>query len=68
MKPDSLLRKGEGDYKEHVKGKDLSDQELVKLMVEYPKLIERPIVISGEQAVIARPVELIETLLTTTDR
>tara|TARA_B110000459_G_scaffold198895_1_gene244603 strand:- start:3617 stop:3979 length:363 start_codon:yes stop_codon:yes gene_type:complete len=68
IKPDALLRKSEGDYKEHVKGRGLSDQELVKLMVEYPKLIERPIVIAGEQAVIARPVELIETLFKTTDQ
>ena len=50
-----LLRKGEADYKENIKGKDLSEEEVISLMVKYPKLIERPIVIKGNTAIIGRP-------------
>lgn len=54
-----LLRKGESDYKEYVKGKDLSDDQIIDLMLTYPKLIERPIVIKDGKAIIARPPELV---------
>jgi len=54
-----LLRKGESDYKQHVKGKDLSDDQIVDLMLTYPKLIERPIVVNNGKAIVARPPELV---------
>lgn len=57
-----LIRKTEADYKEHFKGKDLNEDEWVQAMVDYPKLIERPIVIKGDKAVVARPPELVEQL------
>lgn len=63
MSATELLRKGEADYKEHVKNKDLSESQIIDLMVEFPKLIERPIVIKGENAIIARPLEKINTLI-----
>ena len=59
LTPSELLRKGESDYKEHVKGKDLSDDQIIDLMLTYPKLIERPIVIKDGKAIIARPPELV---------
>jgi len=55
--PDELMRKGEADYKEHIKGKTLSRAEAVALMVAYPIVIERPIVIKGNRAAIGRPPE-----------
>ena len=63
IKPESLIRKGEADYKEHFEGKELSDQEWVQAMVDYPKLIERPIVVNGENAVVGRPPESIKEIL-----
>jgi arsenate reductase len=63
IKPDALIRKSEADYKENFKGKDLSDDQWIEAMVNYPKLIERPIIIHGDKAVIARPTELIQELL-----
>jgi arsenate reductase len=60
---EALLRKGEPEYQSFIKGKDLSEEELVALMSAYPKLIERPIVINGNQGVIARPAELIDNIL-----
>lgn len=59
FEPLDLMRKGEDEFKAHVHGKDLSHDELVALMVEYPKLIERPIVANDIKAAIARPLELI---------
>jgi arsenate reductase len=63
IKPAQLLRKNEAVWKEKYKGKELSDLELLKAMAEHPKLIERPIVISGNKAVLGRPPELIAELI-----
>lgn len=62
MKAEELIRKGESDFKEHFKGKDLSEDEWIEAMINYPKLIERPIVIYGNKAVVARPTEKINML------
>lgn len=58
-----LLRKGEEIYKE-LNLKDVDDEKiLIKAMANNPKLIERPIIIRGNKAVIARPIENLEELL-----
>ena len=57
-----LIRKGEPDFKEHFKGKELNEQEWIESMVNYPKLIERPIIVRNGKAVIGRPTERIEEL------
>ena len=54
-----LMRKGEKDYLENVKGKSLTEDELIHLLVKFPKLIERPIVIKGNKAIIGRPPTLV---------
>ncbi len=61
--PLQLIRKGEKIWKEEYKGKELSDTEIIKAMIENPKLIERPIVVKGNKAVIGRPPENIEELI-----
>ena len=58
-----LLRTGEDIYKE-LNLKDINDEEtLIEIMIKNPILIERPIIIKGENAVIARPIENLEDLL-----
>lgn len=59
IKPLELIRRGEADFKSNFKGKELSDDEWIDAMLNYPKLIERPIVIHGNKAVIGRPTEKI---------
>ena len=62
MEPEELIRKNEADFKEHFKGKDLSRTQWIEAMRNYPKLVERPIVIKNGKAVIARPAEKIASL------
>jgi len=63
IKPIELVRKNEAVWKEHFKNKELTDSEIVSAMVKYPKLIERPIIINGNKAVIGRPTERIASIL-----
>ena len=63
IEPIALVRKNEAIWKENFKGKELSKLEIIKAMVENPKLIERPIVINNGKAVIGRPPEIIKTIL-----
>lgn len=59
ISPIELVRKNEAIWKENFKGKTLSDSDVISVMVENPKLIERPIVINRNKAVIGRPTEKI---------
>ncbi len=60
---ESLIRKGEAVYKQEYKGKTLSESEWIQAMIDHPKLIERPIVIKDDQAIIGRPPENVQALL-----
>lgn len=62
LKPADILRKGEAAYKEIIKGKNFGDEELIQIMLENPKLIERPIVVRGNKAVLGRPPENVKVL------
>lgn len=55
IKPIELVRTNEVIWKTHYKTKKLSDVQVIKALVKYPRLIERPIVINGKKAVIGRP-------------
>lgn len=59
-----LLRSKEDEYQQlALDNMALSEQQLVKVMSQHPKLIERPIVVHGERAVIGRPLSNVESLL-----
>lgn len=59
-----LLRKGEEAYRNNnLSDKDLSEDDLIGAMIAHPKLIERPIVIMGDKAVLGRPPENVLTLI-----
>ena len=61
--PIQLIRKTESIWKERFKGKEMSDAEIIEAMISNPKLIERPIVINNNKAVIGRPPENIISIL-----
>ena len=56
LKPSEILRTKEDAYIQHVAGKKLSDDQLLALMARHPELIQRPIVVRGNKAVLAREV------------
>ncbi len=60
-----LLRKGEAAFKENFEGKELTEEQWIDAMVQYPELIQRPIVVKGDKAVIGRPIEKVIDLLMT---
>ena len=59
----TLIRKGEAIYKEQFKDKNLTEDQWIKAMIEFPKLIERPIVVKGNRAILGRPPQNVEVLL-----
>ena len=63
VSPLDLIRKTEPEYKSEIKGKALSDEILIELMLKFPKLIERPIVVLNNKAVIGRPPESVLKIL-----
>ncbi|MFI5204931.1 MAG: arsenate reductase (glutaredoxin) [Flavobacteriales bacterium] len=62
MKPFELVRQEEQLFKDKYKKLKLNDHEWIRVMLDNPILIQRPIVVRGNKAIIARPVELIDDL------
>jgi|TARA_B100000767_G_C19682193_1_gene500102 arsenate reductase len=62
VNPIELVRTNEKIWKESYKGKKLSDAAIIKAMVCEPKLIQRPIVVHGKKAVIARPLDRVNEI------
>ncbi|WP_203258632.1 arsenate reductase (glutaredoxin) [Hyunsoonleella ulvae] len=63
IQPIELVRKNEAIWKSDYKGKELTNDEIITAMIENPKLIERPIVINKQKAVIGRPPETILNII-----
>ena len=64
LKPKQIIRKGEKDFKENNLAQIIENEELLlQKMVEFPKIIERPIIIIADKAVIGRPPENILDIL-----
>ncbi len=62
-KPEDIVRTQEDAYKEKLKGKHFTDEEWITILLENPKLIQRPIVVRDNKAVLGQPVEEIDRLL-----
>ena len=63
INPIELIRKNETIWKENFKGKEVTDSEIIQSMVDYPILMERPIVVYNDKAIIARPLEKINEII-----
>ena len=62
-KPSDVVRKQEDYYKQNLKGKNFEDHEWIRIILQNPKLLQRPVVESSYKAVIGDPVENIIPLL-----
>ncbi|NND45330.1 MAG: arsenate reductase (glutaredoxin) [Xanthomonadales bacterium] len=62
--PRELIRKGEAEYRElGLDRPDVTDEQLIAAMVSHPRLIERPVVLSGDRAAVGRPPESVLEIL-----
>jgi len=62
LRPQDALRTKEPAYHEYVAGKNLADDQLIQVMAEHIELLQRPIVVRGRKAVLARPVNKLSEL------
>lgn len=63
MLPSQLVRREEQLFKDTYKGKELAETEWLNVLLEYPELMQRPIVVKGDKAVLGRPPEHVLELL-----
>ncbi|NOZ45773.1 MAG: arsenate reductase (glutaredoxin) [Chlorobi bacterium] len=63
VKPFNLIRTQEAIYKSDFKGKEFTDDEWVDILIQHPKLLQRPIVVNNNKAVLGQPAEEIEKIL-----
>lgn len=61
--PIGLVRQKEAVWTQNYKGRQLTDSQVIDALLQHPALIERPIVVNGNKAVIARPAEKIKEIL-----
>jgi len=61
--PFFFVRTQEKEYIENYRGKTFSDEEWIKILAENPRLLQRPIVVNGNKAVLANPPENIEEIV-----
>ncbi|PKP33717.1 MAG: arsenate reductase (glutaredoxin) [Bacteroidetes bacterium HGW-Bacteroidetes-17] len=62
LKPIEIIRTQEDSYKSDLKGKNFTDDEWIRILIENPKLMQRPIVAKKHKAVLAQPPEKIAEL------
>ena len=64
LEPKAIMRQAESEYKESgLDNPELSHDQQIQLMTEYPKVIQRPIVVCGDKAIIGRPPENVLELI-----
>lgn len=63
LNPIDIIRTNEEDWKVNFKGKDLSDDQILNALIEYPKLLQRPIIVDDKNGVVGRPTELVNEFI-----
>jgi arsenate reductase len=63
MDPFELIRTNEQIWKNEFADKDMDDNELILTMIEFPQLMQRPIIEDEDRAIVARPPELINEMI-----
>ncbi len=63
IRPEALIRTEEALWKTQYRGKELSDEALIDLMIKEPRLMQRPIVVYKDKAIIARPADILDNFI-----
>ena len=63
LNPIDLIRKQEDVFKKELKGKNFTDDEWIKILIENPKLLQRPLIVGKHKALLAQPTERIEEII-----
>lgn len=63
LKPIELIRTQEDVFKKEFKGKNFTDEEWIEIIIENPKLLQRPLIVGKQKAVIARPAEKVDEIV-----
>lgn len=63
LRPAELVRTQEDEYREKLKGKNFTDEEWITILLENPRLIQRPIIVKNHKAVVGLDIDEIENLL-----
>jgi len=63
IKPFEMVRTQEDYYRDVLKGKEISDEQWLAILSEYPRLLRRPILVNGDRAVIADPAEKADEII-----
>jgi arsenate reductase len=63
IRPEQIVRKGEEIYKQRYAGKQMDDEQWLDALTAHPILLERPIVVKGDKAVLGRPPENVLRLI-----
>ena len=64
LQPSQIVRKNEADWKAVANRNELTQDQILDVLVEFPKTIERPIVTSNNKGVLARPIENLISFMT----
>ena len=67
MRASEIVRRGEAVFKENYQGRELSEAQWLDALIAHPILIERPIIVRGNKAVIGRSTEKVQELLDAAD-
>ncbi|MFW5851750.1 MAG: arsenate reductase (glutaredoxin) [Bacteroidota bacterium] len=60
---ESIIRKQEPVFKDFYKDKNISEEEWIQAIVNHPKLLQRPIIVTENSAIIARPANMMTKIL-----
>lgn len=63
VKPIDLVRRDEVVWQQQFEGKKLTDRQLIQIMIRFPELMQRPIAVNGNKAVVARPFEKLREII-----
>ena len=63
LKPEQLVRTQEEAYKKELKGRSFTKDEWIRILIENPKLLQRPLIVGKQKAILAQPPEKLDEMI-----